>query len=383
MASQEPAAPSEGTSRRRRTEVPEKKRESARRWREANREYRAQKKREWNEANPDRRRELNRLSMRRQAERTRRRKTKNAKARIWYAENREQARARSAAFRQEHPDKVRQYQRTYKERHPERYRTNAAEATRRYVDKNAETVRENRRLAAARRRDANPEAFRERYNNNIDAERARSREAARRRRRLENLGLPPRRIQRVYASDRRANVAAADEFFARVRSVKEQGRIAAELPYVAPNIPASVEQARRAYFNAPDPMPEVSPRMLALNRLKAQMDRQTQEVLQERPTLLINHRHRHEARLREEIRMDSIARQLRGRPPLEAGTELERRVVAEVDTGIKRRLTAIRTTATERAQRIIGDERQRPAEPHHFAAHPRAAASRDPITRTL
>lgn len=383
MVSQEPTALPEGTNRRRRTEDPEKKRESAHRWREANRAYRAQKKREWNEANPARRRELNRLSMRRQAERARRKKVKNAKARIWYAENREQARARSAAFRQEHPEKVRQYQRTYKERHPERYRANAAEARRRYVDKNAETVRGKGRFAAARHREANPEALRERYNNNLEAERARSREGARRRRRLEKLGLPPRRIQRVYAGDRRANTAAANEFFGRERSVKERGRIAAELPYEASNIPASVERARRAYFNAPDPMPEVSPRMLALNRLKVQVDRQTQDVLQGRPKLLDTHRHRHEARLREEIRMDSIARQLRGRPPLEAGTELERRLVAEVDTDIKRRLHAIRTTATERAQRIIGDERQRPAEPHHFAAHPRAAVSRDPSTRTL
>lgn len=383
MASQEPAGLPEGTNRRRRTEDPEKKRESARRWHEANREYRAQKKREWNEANPDRRRELNRLSMRRQAERARRRRAKNTKARVWYAENREQARARSAAFRQAHPEKVRQYQRTYKERHPERYRANAAEARRRYVDKNAETVREKGRLAAARHREANPEALRERYNNNLEAERARSREGARRRRRLEKLGLPPRRIQRVYAGDRRANTAAADEFFARARSVKERGRIAAELPYVVSNIPASVEQARRAYFNAPSPMPEVSPRMLALSRLKVQMDRQTQEVLQDRPRLLDTHRYRHEARLREEIRMDSIARQLRGRPLLEAGTELERRLVAEVDMDIKRRLNAIRTTATERAQRIISDERQRPAELHHFGAHHRAAGSRDPSTHTL
>lgn len=383
MASQDPAALPEGTSRRRPTEDPEKKRDSARRWREANREYRAQKKREWNEANPDRRRELNRLSMRRQAERARRRKAKNAKARIWRAENREQERSRSAAFRQEHPETVRQYQRTYKERHPERYRANAAEARRRYVDKNAETVREKGRLAAARQRETNPEALRERYNNNLEAERARSREGARRRRRLEKLGLPPRRIQRVYAGDRRANAAAADEFFARVRSVKERGRIAADLPYEASNIPASVGQARRAYFNAPDPMPEVSPRILALNRLKVQMDRQAQEVLQERPRLLDTHRHRHEARLREEIRMDSIARQLRGRPPLKAGIELEQRLAAEVDTDIKRRLNAIRTSATERAQRIIGEERQRPAEPHHFGAHPRAAAYRDPSTRTL
>ena len=382
MASQDPAALPEG-SRRRRTEDPEKKRESARRWREANREYRAQKKREWNEANPDRRRELNRLSMRRQAVHARRRKTKNAKARVWYAENREQARARSAAFRQEHPETVRQYQRTYKERHPERYRANAAEARRRYVDKNAETVREKGRLAAARHREANPEALRERYNNNLEAERARSRKVARRRRRLEKLGLPPRRIQRVYAGDRRANAAAADEFFARVRSVKERGRIAADLPYEASNIPASVGQARRAYFNAPDPMPEVSPRILALNRLKVQMDRQTQEVLQERPRLLDTHRHRHEARIREEIRMDSIARQLRGRPPLEAGIELERRLVAEVDTDIKRRLNAIRATAIARAQPIISDERQRPAEPDHFGAHRRAATYRDPSTRTL
>lgn len=362
---------------------PEKNRESARRWREANREYRAQKKREWNEANPDRRRELNRLYMRRQAERARRRKAKNAKARAWYAENREQAQARSATFRQEHPEKVRQYQRTYKERHPERCRANAAEATRRYVGKNAEMVREKGRLAAARRREANPEALRERYNNNLEAERTRSREGARRRRRLEKLGLPPRRIQRVFAGDRRANAAAADEFFARERTVKERGRIAADLPYEASNIPASVKQARRAYFNAPDPMPEVSPRMLALNRLKVQMDRQAQEVLQERPKLLDAHRHRHEARLREEIRMDSIARQLRGRPPLEAGTELERRLVAEVDTDIKRRLHAIRSAATERAQRIIGDERRRPAEPHHFGAQPEAAAVRDRSTRTL
>ncbi len=383
MVSEEPAAPPEGTNRRRRTEDPEKKRESARRWRDANREYRAQKKREWNEANPDRRRELNRLSMRRQAERARRRKAKNAKARAWYAENREQARARSAAFRQEHPEKVRQYQRTYKERHPERYLANAAEARRRYVDKNADMVREKGRLATAQYREANPEALRERYINNLEAERARSREGARRRRRLEKMGLPPRRIQRVYAGDRRANAAAADEFFARVRSVKERGRIAADLPYEAANIPASVGQARRAYFNAPDSMPQVSPRILALNRLKVQMDRQAQEVLQGRSGLLDTHRHRHEARLREEIRMDSIARQLRGRPPLKTGIELERRLVAEVDTDIKRRLNAIRTTATERAQRIIGNERQRPAEPDHFGAHRRAATYRHPSTRTL
>uniref|UniRef100_UPI001C304736 hypothetical protein n=1 Tax=Streptomyces sp. GbtcB7 TaxID=2824752 RepID=UPI001C304736 len=79
------------------------------------------------------------------------------------------------------------------------------------------------------------------YQQNLERERARTREAAQLRRRLTKLGLPPRKTHKTYAADRRKNAAEADAFFSRPRKKPEQARLRSESFEVLPGHRASVE----------------------------------------------------------------------------------------------------------------------------------------------
>lgn len=350
---------------------PEAAAEGRRRYREAHAEERAAAHRAWRERNIERSRELNRESAKRQAHRRRQRQRKNAHAREWYAENREVALERGRRFRAEHPDKIREYQRRFKERHPERARHAGRGYAQRHRDANADAIRERQRVAAAARRKTNPNAHREWYDKNLEEQRARGREDQRRRRRLKALGLPPSRLHRLYAEERRSNDAAADEYFARRRSVAERGAIAAEtVDGFGLNVPKAVARSRRvalrdqvmplerdprAWRISGDLPPEVIQwrRARDLQALKESHDRLVEKIRAKRPQIVEHHRQRNEARLREEIRLDSIARELRGLAPYNLEQEIEARVDEEVSMIVDQRLSAMRQRAIARAEGII------------------------------
>lgn len=269
--------------------------------------------RAWKLSNRERAREHNRLSMertaparrKREADLRRRREVQREKSAI----RREQERDRARKYRKEHPDKVREYQRRYREKHPEKAREQSIHGSQRWRDKNAEQVREAARAAAANRRSQNPEGYQRWYAANLERERARGREASRLRSRLKQLDLPPRRVERVYAADKRANAAAANEFFARRRTAKERAAIQREpRPTISKGHQATLDarrrlQSRDARFTAM--MPVIAEAYLA----------------------------DHSARLREEIRLDSVARQLRGKEPYDVEAEVKTRAFDEAANG--------------------------------------------------
>lgn len=350
---------------------PEAAAEGRRRYREAHAEELAAAHRAWRERNIERSRELNRESAKRQTQRRRQRQKKNAHAREWYAENREIALERGRRFREEHPDKIREYQRRYKERHPERARRIGREGAQRHRDANADAIRERQRVAAAVQRKEKPNAHKEWYEKNLERQRARSRETARLGRRLKKLGLPPSRVHKLYAEQRRAQDAAADEYFARRRSVAERGAIAAEtVDGFGLNIPKAVARSRRvalrdqvmpleqdprAWRVSGDLPPEVIEwrRARDLQALKESHDRFVEKIRAERPQILEHHRQRNEARLREEIRLDSIARELRGLPPHDLEQEMQARVDEEVSVIVDQRVRAMRHRTIARAADIV------------------------------
>lgn len=221
----------------------ERERASQRAYREAHREERAAAQREWKAANLDRSRQLNRESMARsapirnaaraekrealakqQAQELRKRQSrneKNARARERYAQNIEAERERSRRFREEHPEKVSEYAQRYRERNLDAVREHGRNATARYRAKDPEGFRAANREAARVRREKDPDLNRRQYNKDLEGSRARSRDNGRLRQRLKNLELPERNLHRTYAAEKRTNARAADEFFARPRSISE------------------------------------------------------------------------------------------------------------------------------------------------------------------
>lgn len=368
---------------------PEASAEYRRRYREAHPEKIAALNRAWRESNPERTRELNRLSAQRQAHRRRQRLKHNAHGRAWRAQHREVAIERSRRFREQHPESALEYQRRYKERHPERARRNNRLSVQRYRDANAHDIREKQRSVAAARREAKPDEFKQWYAKNLEAQRARGREASRLRSRLKKLGLPPRRIHRVFADERRAHEAAADGYFARRRSVAERGAIAAEArDDLRLDIPKVISARRRVVLRSElvplesatgEPLLSNQDRRLPsevlqwrrardLQSLKESHERLVEKIRAEQPQIFEHHRERREARLREEIRMDSIARSVKGAEPYELEQEVRARLENEVTAIINRRLEAMRDRTIERGAAIVRRHRgeEDAAAPHRL-----------------
>jgi hypothetical protein len=280
--------------------------------------------------------------MRRQALRRKAVETRRAAGRAWYAEHREEERARARQFRRNHPEKVREYQRRFRERHPERAAEQARRGSERFRDRHADTVRQRQGSAAADRRSNDPDAFRRWYQSNIERERARGREASRLRSRLKKLGLPPRKIHRVYAEERRANIAAGELFFSRRRTAAEKKQLGSESFDVTP-APHYALQARarwiermRARPMSPDELRTSAERVqaqLRVARLRERAGELLPEVvaqLESSPTA---------ARVRNEVRMDGVARRFRGGPELDQAAEVSRRVHDEAVARVMNQLT--------------------------------------------
>jgi len=295
---------------------------SRQRWREANPDY----GRLWKQANPEKHRAYSRAT----AHRKQRRLRRNENARAKYREDPEPHRERGRRFRLEHPEKVAEYQRRYRDKHPDRVADQSRRATQKWRDTNALTAREKDRSAAASRREANPDQFRDWYNANLERERARSRDASRLRSRLKALGLPPRKMTKVYAADKRANTAAADKFFERRRSAAD---VAAARRPSMPHDAALRAGAKERFEPTPPHLLAAWARDSALARARLTVD--------QRRDLFAGYLVKHGAQLREEIRMDSRARVLRGAPPLDAERELRSRASAALNEAENARLTRI------------------------------------------
>lgn len=282
--------------------------------------------RAWKEANPDRARLHNREYMRRAAVRRRALEKRRERGRAWYAEHRQQERERARRFREEHPEKVREYRARFRERHPERAAEQGRRATQKWRDGRADAVRAKQRAVAERRREEDPDAFRRWYQANLEKQRERGREASRLRSRLKKLGLPPKRIQRVYANDRRENERVGEEFFGRRRTKPEIASLHQEAQRKFRRPPAAqlaVLQARQRIMNmSREELHEAGQQLQ--DQLRAAKTRDLARTFF--PDVATRIALKHAARLRREIEQDSIARRLRGGEPYDVDGELKRRI---------------------------------------------------------
>lgn len=313
--------------------APEEKAERARlsrqRWKEANPDY----ARQWREANADKHRAYSRATARRRKAKDRR----NAVARKKYRENPEPERERGRRFRREHPEKVAEYARRYREKNPEKHAEQSRRATEKWRDRNADKQREKQRIGAAEKRAADPDKFRAWYQANLERERARSREAAQLRSRLKALGLPPRKITRVYANDRRANVAAADLFFSERRSPDVVHALQRE-PKAGASAAVARQNAREKFEPTPPHLLAEWARDSALARARLSRD--------EYRAMYAKYLERHAPRLRDEASMDSRARQARGGAPLDVEKEVRARAAQELSAAENARLAQVVKRAT-------------------------------------
>lgn len=369
-------------------------------WRDANRERIARERKAAREADPEHYRDAQRRKRERRRSREVRRLTHNAHSRLMREQDPEAARQRSRRFREEHPEKVREYQRRYRQRHPERARQSQAAAGQRYRDANAEAIRERQRSAAAEQRRHQPEAYREWYERNLEEQRARGREASRLRSRLKKAGLPSRTIRRVYATDRRANDAAADDYFRRERSVEELAVIATELEQRGHlHLPRAVRELRRDLMHGPLPAAYylqrsvesregqegsaafTSQRYLTalkrmrnreLEKLRHEHEQQLQAIRTQRPQIYEHVRVRRRALLREEIQMDSTARVARGLEPYDVDAELHARLEKEVIPIVNAKLAEAKETTLRRVDEIRARYGRvvDPAAPHQLPGSP-------------
>jgi hypothetical protein len=218
------------------------------------------------------------------------------RAKEWRKANPERHRANRDAWHAAHPERTREIQRESHERNKDRYR----ERNTAYRDAH-ETEQKH---AAAQWRERNRERRAEwQRQYRMDPEiNARALEANRERkrlnRRLEQAGLPPKSVHPSTAKERRTNEAAAGEFFTRPRTSEERRRIRTEyVPAPAEELRRWKEQSASARNRRRDL--EAVKRYLATHKLD---------------------------RVREEVRMDSVARVIRGGEPLDVETEVERRV---------------------------------------------------------
>lgn len=189
--------------------------ETRRRWVEANRGHIREMNRRWRAENLERARQLNRDSMRRATARKRRE-----------AEASAHGRERAKIWREAHPDRVREYQGRWVEENREKVReyynryyvnhrddVNARAAARR--DAHPERTKQAQKLWADRNKERRAELQRNRRNDpeTYAAELAANAAAKRLKRRLQQSGLPPKRLHPSTAGERRSNAREAEAYF--------------------------------------------------------------------------------------------------------------------------------------------------------------------------
>lgn len=301
----------------------EKQREYGQRWRAANQDKMRRYALEWRERNPERAREQNRQSARRSNDRRRKKEVVLAKRRAHYAVNRDRILDRKRQWSEAHPDKAREYHLRWKGRHPERAAESDRRSSQKYWDSNADQQRAATRDRHRERYAEDPDYYRRYYQRTIEQRRAYARETNRLRSRLKKLGLPPRIRHHVPAEQRRANDAAADAFFSRRRTPQQKEALKLERT-AAPHTRLARLEARGKADVPPPTMTDVA-RITAVNKRAWESEAWPGVI----PNLVRGFVHEHRARLTEEIRLDSIARQYSGKPAYDPQAELLRRMRAE------------------------------------------------------
>lgn len=204
-----------------------------------------------------------------------------------------------------HPERKRHHDKLYRERHPEQVKTSNRRHYQRHQKKVATTHAAYRDDHEAARREGARRWRSQNRDHRADLQRAyrsdpntyaKILQENRDRRRLINhlkaAGLPPKTVQAVPAAQRRKDLTAADGFFSRQRSLDERHRIKAEYE---PTPPELLEQWSKTSALA-------RRRFAELERAKKYLEH-------------------HEAQLREDVRLDSSARQAQGKPALDIEAE--------------------------------------------------------------
>lgn len=202
-------------NRRYRQAHPDQHAESTRRWKEANTDRVREANRRWRAEHIERSRELNRESARRSAARKRRlldkRRRSNEASKRWKEAHPDHVREYHRHWQEANHGKVAEYQERYRRTHQEElndrataWRDSAPEkmkaARKAWADRNKERTAEIQR----KRRD-DPEKYRADLDKNNAARRLAHR--------LERAGLPPKRLHRATAAERRADDRAAAAYF--------------------------------------------------------------------------------------------------------------------------------------------------------------------------
>lgn len=277
-----------------------------RRYREAHAEEIRAYNRRWVAEN----RERHNAHSRKSAARKRAREHKRERQRQRWAnrtpEQRERDRRRLRTFHELHPEKSREYKNRWRAKDPENAREVSRRSAAAWRDRHAERDRAKNREAAAQRRADDPDINRRYYQANLERERERGREASRQRARLKKAGLPPRAIHKTYAAEKRANQREADEFFAKIRD----SRVLFELE-PGHGAEARIDTTRRAHQGLID-------------------RRQEDAILARVPQALAALHAKHGTRIREEIRLDNVARVHQGKEPHDLDLESNRRMLHQV-----------------------------------------------------
>lgn len=270
----------------------------------------------WSDAHPDYYRQHYAQNREHDLElkRLRRAETKTAN------QQRQKAVERAAAWAKANPDARREAREKYKANNPEAYRA----SQRAYNERNKEKIRARKQaresaidpetLRAARRqsnagRGARNDAWtpsqeqRDRYNTEALAKKKLDR-------RLQRAGLPPRKVRRTLVSERRANRAASEQFFNTTQKQRN-------------------EMLRRIRDGSAE-TGSVAPELINEWRVLTAKIRERSRFREALPGKVQKYLEKHGTQLREEIALDSRARQLRGEPPLSEGIELRRRAVDAV-----------------------------------------------------
>jgi hypothetical protein len=221
-----------------------RKRENSRRYRERHADSIRERSRQWKAEHPDKIKEYRATFRARHLEQVRRENRERERARAARARaaaaaaerRRVRARERYAADPQAHNDYQRERRKAQRAADPAGYRAAKNRRNKRWVDAHREEFKEKLRLKYRDnpeiRRKANSryyaehgEQVRERrrayYAANREDQVDKQRQWRAREKRRREAGLPPRRLHRVPAEERRANATAADQFFIRVRSAEE------------------------------------------------------------------------------------------------------------------------------------------------------------------
>jgi hypothetical protein len=286
--------------------MPESDAERQKRQRESRAKYRA--------AYPDRVRQTrrgNRARRRARLEAEGKRRTRDRqRVHEWAAAHPDRARERSRMWSEQNSERRRELQRNYYQRNQEERRRAAREQnTRRRQDpaqreqeRQYQAARRELRNAQQRVRRSDPEA-RDKHNQEQN-------ERRRRERRRHHLGLPPRRPYRATINERETNKSAARAFFSQRRRVGEIRVLREEQAEVR----AAASLASDTFWNK-----DLAARIRADAKRPARIAAAVNELLATEAG----------ARLSEEVRMDSIARRLRGAEPYpDAATEALRRAFA-------------------------------------------------------